>query len=379
MKIFIDIGHPAHVHYFRHFVRIMHTKGHEVFITARDKEVTLSLLDHYKLEYSNRGKGRKSMLGKLVYILSADFFLLRKALKVKPDLFVSFGSPYAAHTAWLVGKPHLAFDDTDHNFFAQLMYVPFTETILTPGVYTKSYGKKHVRFNGFMELCSLHPRRFQAPDTTNVTRATAVIEKGSTAGDLSGPMKRKYIILRFVSWEASHDIGLSGLSRETKYALVRELSKYADIVISSESPLPPDLQAYGYSIHPAEMHGFMADAALLVSESLTMSAEAAFLGTPTLCISTARAGTLDEEVRLGLIELFRGSEGVVERAVALAKNPGYKSEFQVKSTDVVSTLIDVTGFMVWFVENYPASKQDVQNDPGYQSRFRGGYADSDFV
>ncbi|HEV7230305.1 MAG TPA: DUF354 domain-containing protein [Bacteroidia bacterium] len=351
MKIFIDIGHPAHVHYFRHFTKIMEKKGHTVFITARDKEVTFSLLDFYKMPYSNRGKGKKGFFGKLFYILQADLFLLRQALKVKPDIFLSFGSPYASHTAWLLRKPHIAFDDTDHNFFEHLLYVSFTKAILTPEVYLKDYGKKHMRFKGFMELCSLHPNRYK-PET-----APAIADK-------------KYILLRFVSWEASHDMGLSGLSMADKYELVRELSKYADIIISSESPLPDDLKELGYSVHPARMHDLLAGAQLLVSESLTMSAESAFLGTPTLCISTAQAGTLDEEVRLGLIELFRTSAGVIPRAIEMVKDPKYKDQFKRKSAETVKQLVDVTGLMVWFVENYPLSAAELRKNPDYQLTFK---------
>ncbi|MDD1696935.1 MAG: DUF354 domain-containing protein, partial [Methanoregula sp.] len=35
----IDIGHPAHVHFFKYLIRNMEKNGHVVKITARDKEV----------------------------------------------------------------------------------------------------------------------------------------------------------------------------------------------------------------------------------------------------------------------------------------------------------------------------------------------------
>src|ERR1035437_9797986 len=134
MRIFIDIGHPAHVHYFKNFIWIMQKKGHDITITARDKEVALMLLDYYEISYFNRGKGKKGFFNKLFYIFIADVFILQKALIAKPDLFLSFGSPYAAHVSWLMRKPHIAFDDTDHNVFEHLMYVAFTKAILTPAV-----------------------------------------------------------------------------------------------------------------------------------------------------------------------------------------------------------------------------------------------------
>lgn len=357
MKIFIDIGHPAHVHYFKNFIWIMQEKGHSIFISARDKEVTFDLLEYHKFPYYNRGKGRKGLAGKLLYILEGDGRLLKQARSFNPDLFLSFGSPYAAHVAWLTGKPHIAFDDTDHSFFEHFISMPFTKTVLTPTVFQKDFGKKQVRFDGFMELCALYPGRFK-PNPDNIRTVINNSEKG------------KYVILRFVSWQASHDIGLEGLSLEDKYSLVEKLSAHATVIISSEEKLPEDLQKYSYKIHPALMHDVLNGASLIVSESLTMAAEAAFLGTPSVCISTALAGTLDEEVRLGLIELFRNSDGIIERAVEIVRDAQYKELFIKKSREIIKDKIDVTAFMVWFIENYPASFEIMKKDPDHQLNFK---------
>ncbi len=352
MRILIDIGHPAHVHYFKNFIWNMKDKGHLVHIVSRDKEVAFSLLDYYMLPYVNRGKGKKGIIGKLFYILQADFFIFKQALKFKPDIFLSAGSMYAAHISWLMRKPHVALDDTDHNTFQHLMYVPFTSDILTPKVFQKDFGKKHIRFDGFLELGSLHPSRFK-PNPENIKDL------------LQGSDKNRYVILRFVSWDASHDIGLKGLSLADKYLLVKELSKYAKVIISSESPLPDDLKKYAFKTHPAYMHDVLNSASLLVSESLTMSAEAAFLGTPALCISTAQAGTLDEEVKLGLIELYRSSEGLVDRAIQIVKDDSYKNVFKLKSREILNTKVDLSGYISWFLENYPGSRK-IAGDSKYQ-------------
>jgi hypothetical protein len=37
LKILIDIGHPAHVHFFRNAIRVLEGRGHDVKVTARDK------------------------------------------------------------------------------------------------------------------------------------------------------------------------------------------------------------------------------------------------------------------------------------------------------------------------------------------------------
>ncbi len=39
MRILVDIGHPAHVHFFKNFIWEMEKRGHEFIVTARDKDV----------------------------------------------------------------------------------------------------------------------------------------------------------------------------------------------------------------------------------------------------------------------------------------------------------------------------------------------------
>ena len=51
MKILIDILHPAHVHFFKNFVWEMEKRGHEFFIAAREKEMSLELLKAYNFPY----------------------------------------------------------------------------------------------------------------------------------------------------------------------------------------------------------------------------------------------------------------------------------------------------------------------------------------
>jgi uncharacterized protein len=50
MKIFIDIGHPAHVHYFKNFIAVVQKNGHKVLVTARDRECIHQLLKAERIE-----------------------------------------------------------------------------------------------------------------------------------------------------------------------------------------------------------------------------------------------------------------------------------------------------------------------------------------
>jgi len=355
LKIFIDIGHPAHVHYYRNFIKLMEARGHDFLVIARDKEVAHNLLKSFKIKHISRGKGKNGLLGKLIYMFKADYLLLRLALKYKPDVFMSFSSPYAAQISWLLRKPHIAFTDTEHARLGNLAFVPFSHVVCTPSSFNKDFGGKHIRFYGYMELCYLHSDYFTPQ---------------SSICDVLGVKKdEKYIIFRFVSWNASHDIGQSGLSLEMKKKAVKKLSKYARVFISSEGELPEDMKQYQIQIPPERMHDALAFATLFIGEGATMASECAMLGIPAIYINSLSAGYLEEQEKYGLIYGFRNSEGVLEKAIKLLNTPNLKQEWQKRRHKMLAKKINVTAFMAWFVEYYPESVVIMKKNPGYQDRF----------
>ncbi len=346
MKILIDIGHPAHVHYYRNFIKIMESKGHKFFVLARDKDVAQSLLGYYGIDYASRGKGGHSLVGKILYIPKADYKLYKYARQFKPDIFLSSCSSYAAHVSKLLGKPHIVFDDTQEANFEHLMYVPFTEAILTPKCFTKKLGAKQIYFDGYMELCYLSNGYFQ-PDFRIKE------ELGLGPSD-------NYVVLRFVSWQATHDIGHKGISLENKIRAVQEFEKYAKVFISSEVELPEDLKKYRLKIDPHKMHDALAFSSLLFSESSTMASECAVLGTPSIYLdNNSRCYTQDEEKRYGLVynysESLTDQDKAIEKGVELLTMPELKNKWRKRRLKMLSEKIDVTAFMVWFIENYPSS------------------------
>ncbi|MBT4513007.1 MAG: DUF354 domain-containing protein [Chloroflexi bacterium] len=52
MRLLVDIGHPAHVHFFKNAIWALQSRGHNVLITARKKEIALDLLDAYGFDYA---------------------------------------------------------------------------------------------------------------------------------------------------------------------------------------------------------------------------------------------------------------------------------------------------------------------------------------
>lgn len=348
------------MHYFKHFIKIMKRRGHNFFVTARNKECAFELLKKYNISYQSRGNGGFSFLGKFAYMLKADYYIFSKSINFRPNLFFSFGSTYAAHASKLLGKPHIAFDDTEHAKLEHIMYVPFTDIILTPSCFRKNLGSKQISFNGYMELCYLHPKRF-VPDE-------------SVLKLLSINPREQYVILRFVSWGATHDYGHSGLTHHMKRRAVTEFSKYARVFISSEQELPDDLIQYQIDIPPEMIHSALWYASLLYGESATMSSECAVLGTPAIYIDDEGRGyTEEEENKFGLVfnytESIRDQELSIDKGVELLKTPNIKKTWQEKAKEMLLNKIDVTAFMVWFIENYPNSRKIMREDPGFQFNF----------
>lgn len=357
MKIFIDIGHPAHVHYFRNFIKVMEGKGHSFFVCARDKEVTHSLLNHYQIEYTSRGKGRKSLVGKLFHILEADYTIYKLAKKFNPDIFLSFGSAYVAQVSKLLHKPHIAFDDTEHARFEHLMYVPFTDVVLTPSCFNKKFGSKQIFFEGYMELCSLHKNYFE-PDK-------------SVKMKLGLKPDENYIIIRFVSWSANHDIGQSGIKDETKHKIINLLKDKYKIFISSEAELPLDLESYKLKINPADMHSVLANAYLYIGEGSTTASECSVLGTPNIYINSLTVGYCKEQdEKYGLCFHLKDDSNVIAIIENLLSKQNLSQEWEIKQEKMLQEKIDVTAFMVWFIENYPKSFRLMKTDPDYQFNFQ---------
>jgi Uncharacterized protein conserved in archaea len=272
VRIFIDIGHPAHVHYFRYTINKLKNDGHDIFITARRKDVTHQLLDNYNIPYTSRGSGSNSLIGKFFYLLKANFLLLRLAKDFNPDLFLSFASPYASHVSSIIRKPHIAFTDTEQAKLGILSFLPFTDIIFTPEVYKNNHGHKHLRFHGYMEQCYLQNNYFRPNNK--------ILKK------LNLKENDKFVIIRLVSWGASHDIGHKGFSLPYLERLIELVEQKAKVFLSIEGAIPRNLQKYKLSINPTEIHNILYYAELFIGEGATMASKCAVLGTPSIYVNS---------------------------------------------------------------------------------------------
>ncbi len=343
MRIFIDIGHPAHVHYFRNFIKLMKAKGHEFFVTARDREPVFSLLEHYGIKYINRGRGGRTVMGKIWYLLGISWRQYRRARKFKPDLFLDFSTMYSGPASKILGKPYVTFTDTENTGIYRQLIKPFSKAVYTPACFNRELGPQHHRFNGLMELAYLHPRYF-SPDPSVLDQLG--IKEGES-----------FSVVRFVGWDAVHDRGKHGFTNGNKDDLVKLLQREGKVFISSEKPLPSELEHLRLNIEPYQIHDVLFYATLLVGESATMTTEAAILGTPAVFVSGFPLGNLNYlEDQYGVVLNFGTSEKdremAIQSAVTLMKRPGTKGNAVRQSKKILEDHIDVTQFVMEVVGEY---------------------------
>jgi len=355
MKILFEIGHPAHVHLFRHVIRNLEAKGHKIKIAVREREdMVVPLLDHYGFEYELMYPNAKGMLRKALTMLKNDFALLKIARRFGAEIFVSMASPYSAHVSYILRKPHICLTDTEDAGLQLKLMVPFTESILTPDCFLRDFPeKKHIRYPGYHELAYLHPHWFK-PDPS-------ILEHLGVKKD------EKYVIMRFSAWDAAHDLGQYGFrTDEERLALVKELEKYAKVFISSEIPLKGELEKRRIKIPIHRIHDALYYASLYVGDGHKMAAESGMLGTPSILLSTRWDGTgnfRDFVEKYGIVEAFKDIKSVKKEAITILKNGrGEKEKWRHRSREMLKEKIDFTAFLIYFIENYPESHKSYMEE-----------------
>ncbi len=362
MKIFFYFGHPAQFYFNKNTIRVLKERGHDIRLYIKTKDVLADLLKETGWEYTNvlPEKRTKSKSGIIKSLLKRDFALLREVLKFRPQLLVA-SDPSLSHVGWLLGKPCLNFNDDDLDVvgYYESVTLPFTKWIITPStVRVGKWEKKRIKYEGYMKLAYLHPNWF-TPDESKI-------------GNLKG---KPYYIIRLSNLAAHHDVGIKGISHEFLDQLITILSAKGDVKISSEDNLPEDLLKYKLSIPVSDMHHYLYYAQGLVSDSQSMSGEAAMLGTPSVRINSfvGKLSTLEElEHRYGLTFGFKpdNTEGVLKKVTELVNIPNLDEEFEKRRQKMLSDKINVTAFAIWFIENYPESAKIMKSNPDHQFNFR---------
>lgn len=268
MRLLFDVNHPVQVHVLRPLARHFAARGDRLHVVARDKDVTLRLLQHFGLEHEvpvPTGRGR---LGLLRELLMREWRVLRRARAFRPHL-IAGTSVHAARVARLCAATSVVINDDDaraNPAFARLAY-PLAHIILTPECLRhERWGARQHTFPGNQQLFYLHPSRFQPDPAVRRELGLAATER--------------FVLLRLSALEAHHDRGVRGLDAAWVRTLSERLRGRARVFISGEKPLAGSLEALRFPLHPERLHDALAAADAYVGDSQSVTAEAAVLGTP---------------------------------------------------------------------------------------------------
>lgn len=307
MRVLVDITHPAYAHFFRVVIPELEAEGHHVRVTSRRKDVTTDLLDAAGIEHSCLSTCKASLVGLLLEMLARVWRLCREIRAFRPDVILARDGAYACQAGWLMRVPAISFDDTDDAPLQHLLYLPFAWRVYTDQAYRKRIGARQRLYRGVSCLAYLGPRRF-TPDIGVLDEIEA------RPGD-------RLVLCRLVSWTANHDIGHHGFARDSLVALLTRVSEHGRVLLTSETPLPPELEPYRTSLAPQRLHHLMAYCSLYIGESATMAAECAVLGVPAVHVSTRRVWYTDELEDRGLVHNVQTADQCLEKALGILADP----------------------------------------------------------
>lgn len=339
LRIAVDITHPAHFHFFKHAIGEWQSRGHDVLILSRDKDLTLALLDEAGLAHCCLSRVRRGMMGLGIELVQHSLGVWQALRQHQSQVVAAIGGTFIVHPARLLGIPSLVFYDTENATLSNRITYPAATSIYTPRAYRDHLGAKHQRYDGYQELAYLHPNRFR-PDPSKL--AVEGLQPG-----------QPFTFVRLVAWGSHHDVHDYGV--RDVHNVVRRLEKYGRVLISSETALPDDLKHYERKGRKSDVHHVMAFARLLFGESATMASESAQLGVPAVFLSTSSRGYTDElQRRYQMVFNFNGEQAIESHALdcaeALLAEP--EAVFRERHRRMMAEQIDVTTFIVDVVERH---------------------------
>lgn len=338
MRVLFDIVHPAHVHFYRHMMDELRASGAEIQVASRFKDVTADLLDSFGIDHrpvsATRSGGRSAQARELAVRVAA---LARMARRSRPDLIVT-RNPAGVLAARLTPGTRSVFD-TDDGAAAGLHYRlgALADVVTMPDCLTPTAPARTRLYPSYKVLAYLHPSRYEPRD--------ARAELGLGDDHVS--------VIRLVSMQAAHDHGEQGMPDSARAALIDLLADRGHLFISSEAPLPADLERHAMPLGPDRLHDLLVAADLYLGDSQTVAAEAAVLGTPTVHVSSwsRRLDYLIElEDRFRLIESYKPEQGdaVIDAVERLSADPAAtRATWRRRTEDMLAARSDLTS---WYVD-----------------------------
>lgn len=364
MNILIQLGHPAHFHLYKNIIFNLKEHKHNVYVLIKSKDVLEELLVNANIPYTNifpnvRKNNRWAIIKA---VLNRLYKITNFTIKHKIDLLTG-SSTEIAQVGWFLRRHSIILGEDDAAIipdFASMASL-FMDSYLTPiSCNMSKIENRVIKYNGYHKLAYLHPNHF-TPNLNVVQKYFAI--------------KKPYFIIRFTQLKAYHDTNIVGINSNLAQKLIAHLEPYGDVYITSERDLEPQLEKYRLNINPLDIHHILAFASLYIGDSQSMAVESAMLGVPSLRFNdfAGRIGVLEElEHKYGLTYGITTNypQKLFKKVEELLAMPNLKEEFQRRRQAMLADKIDVTAFLVWFIENYPESAKIMKENPDYQFKFR---------
>lgn len=169
-----------------------------------------------------------------------------------------------------------------------------------------------------------------------------------------------------------HDYGQTGFSIEGKTKIIKLLSKYGQVIISSEGNLPNEFRKYLYRGDPFKIHTLIQYSSLFIGESGSMATEAAVLGTTAIMVNSSAKyfGVFEYISKFGNLHYYDQENEAIEKIEDLLSSNDFKKSSIRNAREYMRQNINLTDFMVWFIENYPVSYEILKKNPDYQYNFK---------
>lgn len=349
MRALISIEHPAWSWQFKKIIQQMSAED-DILVLAVEKDGDTRLLKNFGIDYKlMAGSTGRNVIEKAYLFLKLCMTYTIEALRYKPDILIGRASPMMAVAAFVCRKPHLIFEDTEVSKFSLRICKALSSKILTPENFLSNLGSKQVRIPMYKELFYLHEKEF-SPDV-------GILREHGLKPD------EPYVVVRFVSWNASHDVGLKGLSREEKIHFIQELAAQVKVYITSEGELPGELEQYRLKTPFDVIHHVLYYATLVISEGGTTASEAAVLGTHALYLNEIESGTtIEQEKKYKLLRVLHDPStryDIALREVALMlQNPNYWNEGKEKRARIMADMADPNETYMDYMKLLVDAKED---------------------
>ncbi len=365
MKFLFYLVHPAKFHFHKVQINKLLEKGHDVDIIINTKDILEDLVIEEGWEYTNLFPNTRKIKGVHVYLAAfislflTVFRLWKFARKKKYDVFIGDALVYLGRL-WKVPS----FYPTDDVLAAvpeqKVWFIPAHYIVAPEITDIGKYKKKKIGYAGYKALAHLHPNHFQ-PDISKLSKE---LQSGEP-----------FFLIRCTGFGATHDINKRGIHDDLLYKLEKILAPHGKIFITSERPLPEDLEKYRINIRKTDMSHYIAFAKIFFGDSTTMSTEAAVLGTPSIEFDEyfyEIDQMLELQNKYQLIHCFRTNEEqqMLNKTEELLALSNLKEIYTERREKLLSETIDVSEFLTWIFENHPKSTQSYFEDPNVQYNFK---------